>query len=343
MLADEQDTHGTSIQRPFSYASEQEALDATRASCADAEQIRLRRFHDLEQSSQRYVQADLCAHSPPRLLQRRRNCSKLPLPLANSRRVDLRGFASKHRSHRAREQPGRRDGDGLDDVGQNDAGASAWLQARQKCCGLPSIGRPVHTDNDSPDVTSTPDDEDRTEGMPDHPARDAAHQQTSHRPVAAPAEHNDLRSESSCLSDDCLDRQSVDRRRVGVRPCPAQAATCAGGHALEMSTQRTDHRPPLSAPARAARNHRADSRVRRPGKGACHRDRGPGVLRPIRRHQDKKVARLRHHGPRCSLKTPRCAEARRSHTSESWITRVREALQRKLPTRVRARILHQER
>ena len=48
ILADEQDTYGTSIQRPFGYASEQEALDATRASCADAEQIRLRRFHGLE-------------------------------------------------------------------------------------------------------------------------------------------------------------------------------------------------------------------------------------------------------------------------------------------------------
>src|SRR6266542_2839755 len=52
-LADEQDTYGTSIQSAFSYASEQEALDATGASCADAEQIRLRRLHGLEQSSQR--------------------------------------------------------------------------------------------------------------------------------------------------------------------------------------------------------------------------------------------------------------------------------------------------
>jgi hypothetical protein len=92
LLANEEHTYGTSIQGSLRHASEQESFDATDAPCADTKQIRLRRFHDLEQSAQGYVQANLCAHSPSGFLQGRGERSQLPPCLVQSLRVDLHGL-----------------------------------------------------------------------------------------------------------------------------------------------------------------------------------------------------------------------------------------------------------
>src|SRR5262245_13555810 len=252
------------------HTTKERSLEATPGSGADDEDISAGPVDDFKEAGEWRAGGDLGPDGPPRTAKPRSGRVDLAAGLAHQRAVGFSQLPEDDRPHRSHQQPRAGGHDRFHDAHDGDLEAIVRKKGHE-VHGLLSSWGAVDADNDSADLAHGPtDNQHGAARLLDDLARYAAHEQASEHAVPAPTDDDHVRAKPARLSKNGLDRVSLGRHHLDLRPATREQPPRPSRGALKSLPERSPD--VLSTdPLKRGHHHTAHTTCARPRECACGR------------------------------------------------------------------------